>query len=170
VIAGIKLPTGDTDRPFNGALGGVIDPNLQPGTGSTDLLLGGFCSGQADKLGWFAQGLWQHAVASQSGFTPGDAVTVNLGVRYAELGQAVVPLFQVNYVHRNIDRGVSASTAFDGTPLTGGDLLYLAPGVSARIGHGFSVYAYVQFPVYQDVSGVQLTPHEIYSVGLRKTF
>jgi hypothetical protein len=54
--------------------------------------------------------------------------------------------------------------------LAGGDLLYLAPGVSASLGAGFSAYAFVQFPVFQDVSGVQLTPEQIYSVGFRKTF
>ncbi|HEX4583630.1 MAG TPA: hypothetical protein VH183_02290 [Burkholderiaceae bacterium] len=170
VIAGLKLPTSVTDEPFNGPNGGVVDPSLQPGTGSTDVLLGGFYSGQADKLGWFAQGLWQHAVASQAGYTPGDAITVNAGLRYANMGQAVVPLFQVNYVHRNIDRGNLVNVEFDGSPLSGGDLLYLAPGVSARLGAGFSAYGYVQFPVYQDVNGVQLTPKQIYSVGLRKTF
>jgi len=170
VIAGLKLPTGSTDQPFNGPAGGVVDPSLQPGTGSTDLLLGGFYSGAAERLGWFAQGLWQHAFASQSGYTPGDAITVNLGLRYADLGQRVVPLLQFNYVHRNTDRGVNASVEFDGTPQTGGDLIYIAPGVSARLGGGFSAYAYVQFPLYQDVNGVQLTPKQIYSVGLRKSF
>jgi hypothetical protein len=170
LIAGVKLPTGSTDEPFNGAAGGIVDPSLQPGTGSTDLLLGGFYSGGVDKLAWFAQGLWQHAVASQAGFTPGDAITVNMGLRYAEMGQAVVPLFQVNYVHKNIDRGNLVNVEFDGSPLSGGDLLYLAPGVSARLGAGFSAYGYVQFPVYQDVNGVQLTPKQIYSAGIRKTF
>jgi hypothetical protein len=170
VIAGVKLPTSVTDEPFNGPAGGTVDPSLQPGTGSTDLLLGGFYSGGWDKLGWFAQGLWQHAIASQAGYTPGDAITLNAGLRYADMGQAVVPLFQVNYVHRNIDRGNLVNIMWDGSPLTGGDLLYLAPGVSARLGAGFSAYGYVQFPVYQDVNGVQLTPKEIYSVGIRKTF
>jgi hypothetical protein len=170
VTVGIKVPTGSTDEPFNGAAGGIVDPTLQPGTGSTDLLLGGFYSGGLDKLGWFAQGLWQHAVASQAGFRPGDAITVNGGLRYADMGQRVVPLFQVNYVHRNIDRGNLVNVEFDGSPLTGGDLLYLAPGVSATLGAGFSAYGYVQFPVYQDVNGVQLTAKQIYSVGVRKTF
>jgi hypothetical protein len=170
LIAGVKLPTGSTDEPFNGAAGGIVDPSLQPGTGSTDLLLGGFYSGGVDRLGWFAQGLWQHAVASQAGYTPGDAITVNAGLRYADMGQAVVPLFQVNYVHRNIDRGNLVNVEFDGSPLTGGDLVYVAPGLSASLGAGFSAYAYVQFPVYQDVNGVQLTPKQIYSVGVRKTF
>jgi len=170
IIAGLKLPTGSTNEPFNGAAGGQVDPSLQPGTGSTDLLLGGFYSGQADRLGWFAQGLWQHAIASQAGYTPGDAMTVNLGLRYADLGQRIVPLLQVNFVHRNVDDGINASREFDGTPQTGGNLVYIAPGVSGRIGGGFSAYAYVQFPVYQDVNGVQLTPKQIYSAGLRKTF
>jgi hypothetical protein len=133
-------------------------------------LFGGYYSGGLDKLGWFAQGLWQHAVASQAGYRPGDAITVNAGVRYADMGQAVVPLFQVNYVRRNIDTGNLVNVQFDGSPLTGGDLVYLAPGVSARLGAGFSAYGYVQFPVYQDVNGVQLTAKEIYSVGIRKTF
>lgn len=171
VIAGLKLPTGGTHEQFNGAPGtAAVDPSLQPGTGSTDLLLGGYYAGQADKLGWFAQGLWQHAFASQHGYTPGDAITVNAGLRYADLGQAVVPLLQFNFVHRNVDTGVNASVAYDGTDLTGGNLVYVAPGVSARLGGGFSAYAYVQFPVYQDVTGVQLTPKQIYSAGLRKSF
>jgi hypothetical protein len=170
VIAGVKVPTGGTDQPFNGPAGGIVDPSLQPGTGSTDLLLGGFYSGGLEKLGWFAQGLWQHAVASQAGYRPGDAITVNGGLRYADMGQRIVPLIQVNYVHRNIDRGDLVNVEFDGGPLTGGDLLYLAPGVSATLGAGFSAYGYVQFPVYQDVNGVQLTAKQIYSVGIRKTF
>ncbi len=170
VIVGVKLPTGSTTEPFNGPAGGVVDPSLQPGTGSTDVLLGGFTSGQVNDLGWFAQGLWQHALASQAGYTPGDAITANAGLRYAQMGQAVVPLFQVNFVHRNVDRGDLASVEFDGTPQTGGNLIYLAPGVSARLGAGFSAYAYVQVPVYQDVKGVQLTPKEIYSLGIRKAF
>jgi hypothetical protein len=86
------------------------------------------------------------------------------------MGQAVVPLFQVNYVRRNIDTGNLVNVEFDGSPLTGGDLVYLAPGVSASLGAGFSAYGYVQFPVYQDVNGVQLTAKQIYSVGIRKTF
>jgi len=170
VIGGVKLPTGLTDEPFNGPAGGIVDPSLQPGTGSTDLLFGGYYSDGLDKLGWFAQALWQHAIASQAGYRPGDAITVNAGVRYADMGQAVVPLFQVNYVRRNIDTGNLVNVEFDGSPLTGGDLVYLAPGVSASLGKGFSAYGYVQFPVYQDVNGVQLTAKEIYSVGFRKTF
>ena len=170
VTFGVKLPTGSTTEPFNGPPGGVVDPSLQPGTGSTDILLGGFTSGQLDDLGWFAQGLWQHALASQAGYTPGDAFTANVGVRYAQMGQAVVPLFQINFVHRNVDRGILVNIEYDGTPLSGGNLIYLAPGVSARLGGGFSAYAYVQVPVYQDVKGVQLTPKEIVSLGIRKAF
>ena len=172
LIVGMQLPTGGTNELFSGgsAAGTPVDPSLQPGTGATQILLGGFYSGAADKLAWFTQGFWQHAIASQAGYTPGDATIINAGLLYSEMGQAVVPLLQVNFVHRNKDRGNLVNIEYNGTPLTGGNLIYLAPGVSARIGGGFSAFAYVQIPVFQNVSGVQLTPKEIFSVGLRKSF
>jgi hypothetical protein len=172
LIVGMQLPTGGTNELFSGgsAAGTPVDPSLQPGTGATQILLGGFYSGAADKLAWFAQGFWQHALASQSGYTPGDAMIVNGGLLYSQMGQAVVPLLQINFVHRNADRGNLVNVQYNGTPLTGGNLVYLAPGVSARLGGGFSAFAYVQVPVFQNVRGVQLTPKEIFSFGVRKSF
>ena len=170
VTFGVKLPTGITTGPFSGAAGGIVDPSLQAGTGSTDILLGAYYTGQKDALGWFTQATWQHALASQAGYTPGDTLNTNLGLRYAGLSDAVTPLVQINYVHRNTDSGFNASHEFDGTPQTGGNLGYLAPGVAATLGNGFRAYAYVQIPIYQNVNGVQLTAKEIFSLGLRKSF
>ena len=170
VTVGVKLPTGITTGPFSGAAGGTVDPSLQAGTGSTDVLLGGYYTSQSGSLGWFTQATWQHALASQAGYTPGDAFNANAGLRYAGLSDYVTPLVQLNYVHRNIDSGFNASHEFDGTPQTGGNLIYLAPGVSGSFGNGFRAYAYVQIPLYQNVNGVQLTAKEIFSLGIRKSF
>jgi len=170
VTFGIKLPTGITTGAFSGPAGGTVDPSLQAGTGSTDVLLGGYYTSQIDAWGWFTQATWQHALASQAGYTPGDALNANLGLRYAGLLDNVTPLLQLNYVHRNTDSGFNASHEFDGTPQTGGNLMYLAPGVAATLGNGFRAYAYVQFPVYQSVNGVQLTARDIFSLGIRKSF
>jgi len=173
VTVGVKLPTGQTNAQFagyGGNTGDYVDPSLQAGTGSTDLLLGGYYTGQVEDFGWFAQALWQHALSSQAGYTPGDAITANVGLRYAAMGQTVVPLLQLNVVHRNTDSGFNASREADGTPQTGGNLVYLAPGVSATLGNGFRAYGYVQIPIYQNVNGVQLVAKEIVSVGIRKSF
>lgn len=167
---GVKLPTGVTTGQFSGAAGGTVDPSLQAGTGSTDVILGGYATGAWDNLGWFSQATWQHALASQANYTPGDALGVNLGLRYAGLSDYVTPLLQLNYIHRNTDSGANASAEFNGTPQTGGNLLYLAPGVSANLPNGFRAYAYVQIPLLQSVNGVQLTAKEIISVGIRKSF
>ena len=170
VMFGIKLPTGVTTGQFSGAAGGTVDPSLQAGTGSTDVILGGYATGAWSNVGWFGQALWQRALASQAGYTPGDALTGTAGLRFSGLSNYVTPLIQLNYVHRNTDSGFNASTEADGTPQTGGTLIYVAPGVSAMLGNGLRAYAYVQVPVYQNVNGVQLTAKEIYSVGIRKSF
>lgn len=170
LIFGIKLPTGADNVNF--ANGAALDAALQPGTGSTDLILGAFRMGQYGKLGWFAQGTVQHAFVSNRNlsYRPGDAYSVNLGMRYAKFGQRLTPLLQVNMIHRNSDSGIGASVSGNGSPLTGGNLVYLAPGASARLGGGFSAYGYVQIPVYQDVKGVQLVPDRIFSLGIRYAY
>ncbi|MDA8249222.1 MAG: hypothetical protein M0Z28_08580, partial [Rhodospirillales bacterium] len=75
---------------------------------------------------------------------------------------------------RQSDSGPAASYytggPYIGTPITGGDLAYLAPGASIRLGDGYAVYGYVQFPAYQNVVGVQLVASRIYSLGIRKIF
>jgi hypothetical protein len=175
VMAGVKLPTGSTNGNFVSGTG--LDASLQNGTGSTDVIFGGYATGLLGPLGWFSQGLWQHAVASQINpnafpgpgtYRPGDAYSVNLGVRYPGLSDSFVPLLQVNATHRNTDFG--SATEADGTPQSGGNLVYLAPGISATFGDGFRAYAYVQIPIVQNVNGVQLVAKEIFSFGIRKSF
>jgi hypothetical protein len=172
LILGIKLATGATKTTF--ALGGTVDRALQAGTGSNDLIFGAFYVGQTGNLGWFMQGTAQHAVTTTDGYTPGDNFNVSFGARYAEFGQRVTPLIQLNLMHRKSDSGANASYftggPYTGMPLSGGDMAYIAPGVSVRIGGGFSAYGYLQLPVYQNVTGVQLVPSKIVSIGVKRYF
>ena len=92
-------------------------------------------------------------------FSPGDAYSVNAGIRYAKFGAKFTPMLQLNYIHRKQDSGAGATPAdaLTGGAATGGTLVYLAPGLMARVGGGTSVYGFVQLPVYQDVNSLQLT-------------
>ena len=177
IIGGIKLPTGSTSGTFSD--GSVLDAGLQIGSGSTDIILGGYTTGAFDTYGWFVQGTMQHAVATKTlngaEYRPGDAYSVNAGIRYAVFGAKVSPMLQLNIIKRQADTdnntGVNVPTdPVSGVPVSGGTLAYLAPGVTVRVGGGASVYGFVQIPIYQNVNSLQLTPSYTLSMGVRQSF
>jgi hypothetical protein len=175
IIAGIKLPTGSTSANFNDGIT-PLDRSLQIGTGSTDVILGGFFTGTVEEYGWFAQGTVQHAVATKTitnmDYHPGDAYALNTGIRYAKFGARFTPMLQLNFIHRQPDTGAAATPpdALTGGPGSGGTLVYLAPGALVRVGGGTSVYGFIQLPVYQDVNSLQLSPRYTFTLGVKQSF
>ncbi len=178
LIAGAKLPTGNTGALFTSGTnaGQPLDSGLQIGTGSTDVIFGGYTSGLVSNYGWFVQGTVQHAVATDISLTgtyrPGDAYSLNAGIRSAEFGAKITPMLQLNIIKREADTGTSVPLDALNltTPVSGGTLAYLAPGVSMRVGDGMSVYGFVQLPVYQKVNSLQLAPQYTFTIGVRQSF
>ncbi len=176
IIAGIKLPTGSTNATFSDGIS-ALDRSLQIGTGSTDIILGGYTIGTIeDAYGWFVQGTVQHAIATKTiggqDYQPGDAYSLNTGIRYAKFGSKFSPMLQLNIINRRPDTGSGATPAdaLTGGPATGGTLAYLAPGIMARVGGGTSVYGFVQLPIYQNVNSLQLSARYTVSLGVRQSF
>ena len=175
IIAGLKLPTGSTDANFNDGVT-PLDRSLQIGTGSTDIILGAFLTGTIEAYGWFAQGTVQHAVATKTidgqDYIPGDAYSLNAGIRYAKFGARFTPMLQLNYIHRQPDSGTAATPAdaLTGSAGSGGTLVYLAPGALIRVGDGTSVYGFVQLPIYQYVNSLQLSPRYNLTLGVQQSF
>lgn len=182
IIAGVKLPTGNTGAKFNAGTnaGAPLDAGLQIGTGSTDIILGGFYTGTViSNYGWFVQGTVQHAISTkaQNGadYRPGDAYSPNTGIRYASFGAKVSPMLQLNIIKRqaDTDNGTGVNVPIDpvtGVPVSGGTLAYIAPGVLVRLGGGMSAYGFVQIPIYQDVNSLQLVPSYTLTLGVRQSF
>lgn len=179
VIAGLKLPTGNNSANFNtGTNAGMpLDAGLQIGTGSTDVILGGYTTGNIDHYGWFVQGTVQHAVATKKApgnldYRPGDAYVLNTGVRYAGFGAKVSPMLQLNIIKRQADTGAFTvpTDPVTGAPVSGGTLAYLAPGASVQLGGGVSVYGFLQLPVYQRVNSLQIVPKYTATLGVRTAF
>lgn len=175
-IGGVKLPTGNTGAHFSDGVT-PLDAGLQIGTGSTDIILGGYTTGAFDTYGWFIQGTVQHAVATKKAlgdldYRPGDSYSLNTGIRYAVFGAKVSPMLQLNIVRKQADSGTFTvpTDPVTGTPVSGGTLAYLAPGFSARVGGGVSVYGFVQIPIYQNVNSLQLTPGYTLTLGVRQSF
>ncbi|MBV8658085.1 MAG: TonB-dependent receptor [Burkholderiales bacterium] len=167
---GLKLPTGShtqtgisTDPTSPGLV--AIDRGLQPGTGTTDLILGVYTFDVLNRdWDYFAQATYQTALDSKDQYKPGDGENVNLGLRYQGF-ERVVPQLQLNIRHVARDSGENADQVS-----TGGTLAYLSPGVVVPVGKRTSVYGFVQVPIYQNVNGVQLAPRYTASVGARFNF
>jgi hypothetical protein len=160
---GLKLATGSFDNTFRAGPqeGTVVDRGLQPGTGTTDLLVGVYHFGALGR-GWnyFAQALVDQPLDSRDGFRPGSGVNVNLGVRWAA-GRLISPQLQLAVRTEERESGANADVANSGATLA-----YLGPGINARLGESLSVYAFVQVPVYARVNGYQLEPRYLASIGL----
>jgi hypothetical protein len=171
VLAGVKLPTGSftetgtsTDPTAPGPV--PIDRGLQPGSGTTDIILGAYYSNDiAQNWDYFSSVLYQRALYFRQDYRPGDSVGFNVGMRYAGISY-FSPLVQFNFKYANRDSGEEADRYS-----TGGTLLYISPGVSVPIvSRHVSLYGFVQVPLYQDLNGVQLAPRFTTTVGMRYSF
>jgi len=167
VSFGFKLPTGSHTKTGTATDGStlLIDPGLQPGTGTTDVILGAYFFDSLNRnWDYFAQATVQAAINSKDDFKPGTGYNLNVGLRYMGLA-GLAPQIQLNTRHVRHDTGDAADK-----DSTGGTLVYLSPGVVVPVSEQASLYGFVQLPVYQDVRGVQLTPRYTASIGARFAF
>lgn len=164
LIFGLKLPTGGF-RVRNGD-GDPAERSLQPGTGTTDALLGAYVARALplQNLSWFAQAQLQLPLAARDGYKPGSRLTMDAGLRYDLTGQVSL-LLQGNVLVRGRDSGVNAEPGD-----SGGRALFASPGVSVAVSPDVRIYGFLQAPLYQYVNGVQLTADRAVVVGLSARF
>jgi len=191
VQLGVKFPTGNYGGPnadgtgivgrhpvafsygpnsLNPSPGNLLDTSLQPGTGSTDLVVGGYYyQAVSQNFDAFINGQYQFAVYHLlndigADYRPGNLVNVSFGLRYEE-NPHVVPQVQVNVTHKSHDQGTLA----DSTD-SAGTVVYISPGVTAMIAPNTHAYGFVQLPVYSNLQGYQLFPRWTASVGMSYAF
>jgi hypothetical protein len=165
---GFKLPTGSFSH--NDSYGDV-DRDSEIGTGSTDLLLGGFHRGNVTKdnhVSWFAQALLDVPTLTQAHYRPGVEIDAAAGIHYNQLSLGrvrITPVAQVIASERTSDTGANASN-----PIASGyQRLMLSPGVEFHL-HPVSLYADVELPVFQDFRGNQLAASALFKVILSYHF
>lgn len=171
---GVKLPTGSygsTINFYNGPdAGEPLDASLQPGTGSTDVIVGAYYyQAISQNFDVITNAQFQSVVKSkqdESGndYRPGNAANISIGLRY-EANPNWVPQLQLNVTHKNADQGALADTTS-----TAGTALYLSPGVTVKALAKLHVYGFVQVPVYSNLDGYQLFPHWTANVGASYAF
>ena len=175
---GLKLPTGKANWEFVPGSGIPAEGGLQPGSGSTDLILGAYYYQEVanSPYGWFVSGQLQTATKTRDDYRPGNEASLDLGLHYA-LSPSLTGLLQLNANSKERDSGNGIKV----NPHSGVRSLNLSPGLSFAVTPRTRLYGFVQLPLYQyanpDPNWVpgnpvigQLTAPWSISLGVSQTF
>lgn len=161
--AGLKLPTGST-RVVNSD-GTRAERALQPGSGTTDLVLGAArhqAFGGTDALN--LQATLTNSLNTHADFKPGRRSELSAGWTHT-YRSALSAVLQVNLSLKGRDSGAQSEPANSGSTT-----LSLSPGLSLATGVQDALYAFVQLPLYQKVNGIQLVPRASLAAGYTRSF
>lgn len=161
---GLVLPTGRIHQTFyKGSFEGEdADRGIQPGFGVTQLILGYYRYGKLTaNLDYIFQAGGQLPLYRRDLYRPGKFGQVTAGVHYTRW-RIVTPTLQLNFRVSERDRGENSDTYN-----TGGEQLYVSPGLMAKLSGRASAFVYAQVPVYQRLTGYQLSPRATASLGLQ---
>jgi hypothetical protein len=164
----LKLPTGPTNRRVNLPVPPSVKRALQPGTGSTDFvfeLTGGRFTTRYNLLANFGYRL----NTEDDNIAFGDRFFVNWDMEYflfprltRKHGQEVISLLEWSFIHTERDRFRNK-----GVPNSGGNSLFLAPGLQWIVSERFLVEASVQFPLFQNLRGKRPKLEHSVLIGFR---
>ncbi len=163
---GVKLPTGSFSHTMSQ---GDIDRDTQTGSGSTDILLGGF---HRDRFGashwnWFAQAELDLPALTQGDYRPGFEADAAAGIYYdgLSLGRVKIsPVAQIIGSWRDHDHGAAAAPADSGY-----ERVLLSPGIEFHL-HPVKIYADVEVPVFQNLNGNQLVAPVLFKLSVSYMF
>lgn len=160
---GLKLPTGN--HKLENDEGDAAERSLQPGTGTTDAIVGLFHSGRfGDETSWFADASWTAALDKRENYKLGDRGAVNVGIAWPWT-QRIALLIQLNTHWKDRDAGSAAEP-----DNTGGTFVHASPGISVKLTDKTQIYSFVQLPLYQHVNGVQLVADWAFVAGVSQAF
>lgn len=165
---GLKLPTGSYTK--NDAFQD-IDRDTEIGSGSTDILLGGYDRfGIGSKLRWsgFAQALLDLPVLTQVQYRPGTEFDSAIGASYEgfRIGRlTIAPIGQIKLSVRTRDTGANSAH-----PVSSGfERVLAAPGIEFDL-HPVKVYADVELPLYYHFTGDQLVAKSLFRLSVSYMF
>jgi len=170
IAAGPKLPTGSISQKDD-EFGILLAPDLQPGTGSWD----GIGALSYSRFGLFTPtsnvfGLLTYRYSfeqdrndGQQKYRFGNELTLNLGISHSFPLKTWSINPSLHYRYRN-----SQSDKNDGFdfPNTGGEWMYLVPGLRINSPKGVIIHSSVEIPLHTDVTGTQLVTSKKWNIGI----
>lgn len=170
LIAGIKMPTGDTNEVNNE--GERLSPEDQPGTGSWDPILGFAVSYPYRKFSFDANSLYRLSTQGSQGITVGDLVNFNTAATYnfqshKAFGQDLqaAAVFEINGIWQESSEG-----GHEAGDSHGGLAVFLSPGLRLGLNKDTVMNFSVGLPVIVDLNGHQPDPGVQIFTGLSHVF
>ncbi len=178
IMLGIKLPTGAINKvmtppdPADPSTPYALERSSQPGSGSTDMLLGAYYHRDIEDSpwGWFASAQLQDALQTRDDYRPGNTLNLDVGAHYP-FSPALTGLVQVNAQYKSRDSGLNSN------PASGGRSINLSPGLSYVVAPKTNLYGFVQAALYQyansDPAGPgtgQLTAPWSFAIGVNHSY
>jgi hypothetical protein len=155
IAAGIKLPTGKDDIALPS--GDYLDAHLQPGTGTTDFIIGGSGLWSLDRFGIVAN--LNYNIVSGTGapssnkghhkfgnYFYGD-VTVRYRIIPSDISESNLSLLL------GIGGEFHAKETLNDVPISasGETIIYITPGIKYILSQSISADALIQLPIYQNL-------------------
>ncbi len=172
LLGGLKLPSGATDIEdsnlprLTGKPGTQLPPNLQLGSGSVDGIVGFAGFHNMDRLSFYADVQGKLNTEGAQDFRAGNKLFYDLSADYVLLPQRnMFVILELN--------GVSTSRAEQAGRTvrdSGGQLLFLSPGLQYLPIPPLILEVGIQIPIYRDLNGRQLAPDWSVVAGLRYLF
>jgi hypothetical protein len=156
---GVKLANGDSDHPG-------FDADTQIGSGSTDLLLGGYHLGRLssdNRWTYFLQAQWDQPVLHEAEYRPGAEAVAVAGAYFEGWSThsefKLSPVVQLRVAYRAADSGAAADPENSGY-----SRVLVSPGVEMAFRQA-RIYADVALPLYTNARGNQLFANEMWKVN-----
>lgn len=160
LLGGIKAPTGKTNNKDGGE---KLEIEFQPGTGSWDYLFGASASVNMSRTSLHGNMLYNLTTEGDQDTEIGNAFFYNLGITYTFLSAERHAgddhthshikwdaILELNGESRDKDEinGLSEDNS-------GGDMVFLSPGMRLTSDGNWSLFLNVGFPVHENLNGVQ---------------
>jgi len=160
----LELPTGQYR--LLDSEGEINEPTIQPGSGSYDEMAGAYFAHQWIPLRceYFLSAARRVNGDNPLDYRIGSESQVSAGVSYV-VGDRTTWSVQANGRKTGRDHFKG-----DLVPSTGAMLVNVTPGFRYHPGSSASIYAFLQFPVYQRVNDAQLAPRTALLLGISKVF
>ena len=160
-IFGFKAPTGKTNR--NSDQGERLDLELQPGSGSWDGMVGAAFTQEMGAFSFYSSVLYTFVTEGHQHTDLGDIFTYNGALAYRVLGQQgqsyLPPKFALDLIAEvNGEWRDKEKTRGHHDDNSGGNLVYISPGVRVSMPYNASLGFSFGIPVVKDTNGDQVEP------------